>query len=203
MLKAFPHVVAPDFSKEIMAEIRDLLLSNNKPRVYDHVKEVADMNARIAEQYRLDAKICELCGYLHDVSAVISPVDMLLYAIEKGWRIDEAERKYPFMLHQRISKIIAEQDFCITDERVLSAIECHTTLKTNPSFYDMALFVADKLAWDQEGEAPFYSIVSEALEQSFEAASLAYMDFIVENKMILHPHKWFEAGMRYLRRVLN
>ena len=72
----------------------------------------------------------------------------------------------------------------------------------NPSAYDMALFIADKLAWDQEGEAPFYSLVNDALKQSLETASLAYMDYIIENKMILHPHKWFEAGVRYLRKTL-
>ena len=67
----------------------------------------------------------------------------------------------------------------------------------------MALFIADKLAWDQEGEAPFYSVVSDALKQSLEAASLVYMDYIVDHKMILHPHKWFEAGVRPLRRTLG
>jgi HD superfamily phosphohydrolase YqeK len=97
---------------------------------------------------------------------VVAPGDMLAYAMEKGWHIDEAENKYPFLLHQRISKTIAEQDFGVTDEQILSAVECHTTLKTNPSAYDMALFIADKLAWDQEGEAPFYSAVNDALNQT-------------------------------------
>ncbi len=53
-------------------------------------------------------------------------------------------------MHQRISKMIAEQEFSITDEQILSAIECNTTLKMNPFAYDMALFIADKPAWDQE-----------------------------------------------------
>jgi HD superfamily phosphohydrolase YqeK len=67
----------------------------------------------------------------------------------------------------------------------------------------MALFVADKLAWDQDGLPPFYTVVSDALKQSLEAASLAYMDYIVENKMILYPHKWFEAGVKSLRRMVG
>jgi len=39
--------------------------------------------------------------------------------------------------------------------------------------------------------------------QSLEAASLAYMDYIVENKMILHPHRWFEEGRDFLRALIK
>ena len=203
MLAAFPYITIPALTSDIKADVENLLTANNKAKTFNHVKAVAEMNIKIAEQYALDRKICELCGYLHDISAVVAPGDMLVYATEKGWHLDEAETKHPLLLHQRVSKLIAEQDFGITDERILSAIECHTTLKTNPSACDMALFVADKLAWDGEGEAPFYSVVNDALNQSLEAASLTYMDYIVDHKMILHPHKWFEAGVRSLRRTLD
>ena len=202
MLTTFSYITIPAFTGDIKADVKNLLAANNKAKTYDHVKAVAEMNAKIAGQYRLDKEICEVCGYLRDISAVVTPSDMMTYATEKGWHIDEAENKHPFLLHQRISKLIAEQDFGVTDEHILSAIECHTTLKTNPSAYDMALFVADKLAWDQEGEALFYSVVNDALKQSLEAASLVYMDYIVDHKMILHPHKWFEAGVRSLRRTI-
>jgi len=157
------------------------------------------MCVKIAQHYGLDEKICEICAYLHDISAVISPQDMTKYAVENGWYIDEAEKKYPFLLHQRISRVIAEEDFGITDERILSAVKHHTTLKVNPSAYDMVLFIADKLAWDQVGKAPFYTVVSNALGVSLEKASLVYMDYMVEHKMLLHPHKWFIEAANYLR----
>ncbi|MCL2217346.1 MAG: hypothetical protein FWB91_10055 [Defluviitaleaceae bacterium] len=63
----------------------------------------------------------------------------------------------------------------------------------------MAVFVADKLAWDQGYEAPFYSAVSEALKQSLEAASLVYMEYMVENKMLLSPHKWWKEAVVWLK----
>ena len=199
MLTALQYITIPVFTGDIKNDVKALLNLNNKPKTYVHVKAVADASMIIAGQYGLDKGICELCGYLHDVSAIISPKDMLAYAVENDWYIDTAERKYPFLLHQRISRLIAEQTYGIDDERILSAVECHSTLKENPSNYDMALFVADKLAWDQEGTPPYYALVNDALKLSLEAASLAYMDYIVENKMILHPHKWFEAGVRSLQ----
>ena len=188
-----------NYTGDIKTGVQALLDRYGKPETFQHSKAVAEMNMKIARQYGLDEGICEICGYLHDISAVVSPSDMMLYAAENNWHIDEAERKYPFLLHQRISKVIAQDNFNITDQRVLSAVEHHTTLRANPSAYDMALFVADKLAWDQEGEPPYYATVSAALGQSLEAASLAYMDYIVDNNMILHPHRWFEEGRAFLQ----
>lgn len=186
---------------DIKTGVRSLLYSKGKEKTFAHSRDVAEMNIRIAQQYSLDKDICELCGYLHDISAVVPPQDMMKYAAENGWYIDEAETEHPFLLHQRISRIIAQDDFGVTDERILSAVEHHTTLKANPSVYDMALFIADKLAWDQLEEAPFFTIVNNALGKSLELASLAYMDYIVEHKIILHPHKWFVEGVDFLRLI--
>ena len=201
-------MIQHNFTGDIKADVQTLLYSRSKPQTFIHVKAVAEMNIKIAEQYGLDKDICELGGYLHDISAVVAPKDMMSYAADNGWYIDEAEQKYPVLLHQRISRVIAQEDLGVTDERLLSALEHHTTLKASPSAYDMALFVADKLAWQESAdvpvcEAPFYSLVSDALKESLEAASLAYMDYIVEHKMILHPHKWFEEGRLFLRNELQ
>ena len=204
MLSLFSYISVPASTSNVKADVQSLLcLYSKTKRTFDHAKEVAEMNVKIAEQYNLDINVCELSGYLHDISAVIYPNDMLAYAKKNGWDIDEAEKKYPFLIHQRISRIIAQEDFNIKDERILSAIEHHSTLKSSPSVYDMALFIADKLAWDQEGEAPFYSVVNNALKESLEAASLAYMDYIVKSNMILYPHRWFIEGPRFLREKLD
>ena len=60
----------------------------------------------------------------------------------------------------------------ITDKIILSAIKYHTILTKNASKYDMALFVVDKLAWDQEGEPLYYEIVKGELDKSLEHVSL-------------------------------
>ncbi len=126
-------------------DVTNFLLQNNKKKTLEHVIDVANTNKEIALQYNLDKIICIKSGYLHDISAVIHPNDMLNYMIENNLFVDESERKYPFILHQRISKIIAKNFFNIDNENILSAIECHSTLKSNPSKYDMALFIADKM----------------------------------------------------------
>ena len=72
---------------------------------------------------------CSQRSLLHDISAIFSPDDMYKYVKELGYQIDPSEEKYHFLLYQRISKEIAYGYFHIEDEDILSAIECHTTLK--------------------------------------------------------------------------
>ncbi|MHB1152548.1 MAG: HD domain-containing protein [Eubacteriales bacterium] len=199
MLDLFPYIKIPDFTDNLQSDAKMLLCLNNRQDVFDHCHAVAETNIKIAEKYNLDKTLCERAGYLHDISAVIEPADMLVLAQSFELYIDEAEVRYPFLLHQRISRFIATNVFDITDELILSAIECHTTLKANPTKYDMALFIADKLSWDQDGRPPFYNDIDHALEISLGRASLAYMEYIVENKMILFPHKWFTEGLSFLK----
>ncbi|MCL2217345.1 MAG: HD domain-containing protein [Defluviitaleaceae bacterium] len=120
-------MVKHTFTGNTKVDVKSLLYACGKAKTYDHAKAVAEISIKIAKQYGMDTNVCELSGYLHDIGAVIAPRDMLVYAEENGWHIDECERMYPFLLHQRISRIIAQEDFHITDERILSAVEHHTT----------------------------------------------------------------------------
>ena len=190
----FSYIKMEPLSGDIRTDVKNILLINGKSKTYIHVANVADRNALISKTYDLDHDKCVIAGLLHDISAVIKPEDMLKYAYENRLEVCEAERKYPFLLHQRLSKICAVEYFNISDEEILSAIECHTTLKKSPSKYEMSLFIADKLAWDKGGIPPFYEEVNAALDISLEAACYKYMEYMVENDMILCPHdNWIEA----------
>ena len=190
----FSYIKTEPLSGDIRTDVKNILLINGRSNTYIHVANVADRNALISKTYDLDHDKCVIAGLLHDISAIIKPEDMLKYAYENRLEVCEAERKYPFLLHQRLSKICAVEYFNISDEEILSAIECHTTLKKCPSKYEMSLFIADKLAWDREGLPPFYEEVNAALDISLEAACYKYMEYMVDNDMILCPHdNWIEA----------
>ena len=190
----FSYIKMEPLSGDIRTDVKNILLINGKSKTYIHVANVADRNALISKTYDLDHDKCVIAGLLHDISAVIKPEDMLKYAYENRLEVCEAERRYPFLLHQRLSKICAVEYFNISDEEILSAIECHTTLKKSPSKYEMSLFIADKLAWDKGGIPPFYEEVNAALDISLEAACYKYMEYMIENDMILCPHdNWIEA----------
>lgn len=202
-LNNYKYVNITEVSGDIAADVSNFLLQNNKTKTLKHVVDVANTNSKLSEKYGLNKNLCIICGYLHDISVVIQPNDMLTYMVENNLFIDESERRYPFILHQRISRLMAKNFFNIDDEIILSAIECHTTLKPNPSQYDMALFIADKLSWDQEGTPPFYDVVIRDLSLSFEKACLSYINYIIDNGMILYPHSWIIQSKDSLEKALN
>ncbi len=177
-------------SPELRAGIENMLQQHGKIKTYEHVLAVSKIGERIAAQYGLDNESCIISALLHDISAILSPAEQLEFAKKRAWTLYEAELKYPFLLHQRVAAVMAKERFQIDDERILCAIACHTTLKAQPSDYDMALFIADKLSWDQNGRPPFYDRVFEQLQHSLEAASLAYINYLFDNNMLMYPHPW-------------
>ena len=89
--------------------IRNKYLEGGKESTLAHVEEVANTAEWLGRIHGLDVEKLRLAAMLHDVSAVISPDEMYRIATERGMVIDPAEEKYRFLLHQRISKIMAEK----------------------------------------------------------------------------------------------
>ena len=198
IFERYNYVDIPVSSGELVRDVRELLLRNGKEKTFRHVSQVAEVCRELAVRFGLDPGLCEIGGLLHDISAVIAPADMMGYAVEQGFELCVAERKYPFLLHQRISAVVAEEFFGLDERTVLSAIGCHTTLKANPTRADMLLFIADKIAWDQEGVPPFCDEVNRGLEVSLERACYEYMRYMNDNGKVLCPHTNWTMAFGYL-----
>jgi len=200
LLSSLPYIKHIEPSGDLESDVIALLKANDKSNTVTHSINVSKTCVELAKRFNLDEEVARYSGVLHNVSAFIRPVDMLNYAEKSGWYIDPSERKYNFILHQRISAIIAREYFDIEDERILSAIACHSTLKANASDYDMILFLADKISWDQEGVPPFLAVLEKALETSLTHVSLEYINYVIDNNMILLPHKWLVEAKVWLEK---
>lgn len=181
-------------SYDLINLIRNRYLSNHKENTLKHVEEVADTAVWLAEVYHLDSVKVKLAALLHDISAIMTPQDMYELAKMRGLEIDAAEEKYHFLLHQRISRIIAQEDYGINDSDILDAIECHTTLKKNVSMYDKIIFIADKISWDQKGVPPYYDILKDKVVESLDEACYFYINYQFENNLLLMPHQWIKES---------
>ncbi|MGI5899441.1 MAG: HD domain-containing protein [Christensenellales bacterium] len=198
-LSDWPYIKQTPMCGDLSRDAAAFLNANGKETTAKHCAAVAEKGTEIAERFGLDKDIICMSAVLHDISAVMRRDDMLTYAVSKGWEIDEAERRQPFLLHQRISAVFARDIFNLRDAKALSAIKCHTTLKDNPTSCDMALFLADKLAWDQEGVPPFRAIIEAALNESLEKACSGYINHALDNGMILMPHTWLLEAKAWLK----
>lgn len=176
-----------------------LLLAHGKAEIWAHSQAVAGEIARLAARFALDAEACRTAALCHDIGGIIPAAEMLQTAKAEGWAIDPAEEKYPFLLHQRFSARLCRERLGIGEDTVLDAVACHTTLRAQATPTDMALFLADKLAWDQPGTPPFEGVVRDALNGGLAAACLAYLDYVTEKGMLLMPHAWLTEAHAWLR----
>lgn len=180
-----------DHQQVLKNEIKQYLVSKNCEKTYYHCMEVGEYAYQLGEKYLTSPEKVSIAGYLHDISAIYPNNQRVSVAQKYGIELNEAEMAFPMIIHQKISKSIAKMDFGIEDNEILSAIECHTTLKKNYSDIDLVLFVADKIKWDQEGKPPYLDGLLQALNCSLENAAYFYIDYILKHDIkVVHPWLW-------------
>ncbi|EGO8325584.1 HD domain-containing protein [Enterococcus faecalis] len=180
-----------DYQQVLKNEIKQYLVSKNCEKTYYHCMEVGEYDYQLGEKYLTSPEKVSIAGYLHDISAIYPNNQRINVAQKYGIELNEAEMAFPMIIHQKISKSIAKMDFGIEDNEILSAIECHTTLKKNYSDIDLVLFVADKIKWDQEGKPPYLDGLLQALNCSLENAAYFYIDYILKHDIkVVHPWLW-------------
>lgn len=181
--------------------IKNKYLSNNKEDVLKHVEIVAELAVGLSEAYNLDIEKTKLAALLHDISGVMTPQEMYDFAIMKGFEIDPAEEKYHALLHQRVSRIIAQEEFSITDSDILNAIECHTTLRKNASVYDKVIFIADKLSWDKKGVPSYDDLLKSGSIETLDKACYLYIKYQFDNNLLVMAHQWLIEAYEDLIKV--
>lgn len=187
------------FTGDIKHDSIELLNFHGKDIISEHTIRVAAQAKKLAELFGEDEQAAETAGLLHDISGIIPKERVLEFAEALGIDILEEERPYPLIFHQKLSAALAKDIFCISDERILSAIGCHTTLKRGAEWLDLALFVADKLQWDQKGSPPYIKELKEGLDKSIEHAAYSFIKYKMERKSeLLMVHPWFEDAYRDL-----
>ena len=182
----------------------DLLRYFGQIEVAEHCTKVANEAKRLAKFFGLDEGVASTAGFLHDISNIIPQERYVEVAGEFGICVLNEEKICPVLLHQKLSKVIARDVFAIEDERVLDAIECHTTLKPYASKIDMILFIADKLSWDYTNNAEIVNGIRAGLEVSIEEGAYSYLSYMWNHRSemrVLHP--WVENAYRYYNKMLR
>ena len=203
MLENYDYINLLCSDCDMMKRIETLFLSNDQQKRFEHICSVAKRIDGIAVQYGLNREKCRISAMLHDISTLIKWEDMLVFAKENGWKLCDAEISHPFLLHQRISEVVARDDFGIIDEDVLEAIAFHTSLCENASKYQMALFIADKLDWSLGGYPPYYEQMTQALNISLEMACYEYVKYMQDEGNMQSIHSDFAKAVDWLEKEMS
>lgn len=202
VLKQYPD----DFKQtgNIVADVHRFLALSGFHATAEHYSAVAAKANELAEKFGSDSSRAEQAGLLHDISVIIPENQRIEFARSHNVEIVPEEKKYPMIIHQKLSVVLAREVFKITDNGVLGAVECHTTLKSGATQLDKVVFLADKIAWDQVGEPPYMNRVTEAMEESLDLTVFEYLDYLWERRsqlQVIHP--WFVEAHADLSLLLN
>lgn len=167
-------------------------LAPRRPDTWAHAQAVAQEAVGLARRFELDVAGAQVAGHGHDLAAVVPKPAILAVAEQLDVIWSDADRLIPQILHGRIAAAVMEAKLGVIDPDVLDAMRYHTTLRARPSGLELAVFVADKLAYDPTTpRVDYLPAVQSGLERSLEAAALAYLDFCVRNQPALgwrlHP----------------
>ena len=191
-------------SGDIYTDVPLFLNHHGLSKVTEHSRRVAAEAKRLAIRFGVDDTRAELAGWLHDISAVFPWDTRSQVASQLGLEVLPEEYTFPMIVHQKISAEMAGDIFGVTDQAVLDAIRCHTTLKANAAILDKIVFIADKIQWDGSGSAPFLNDVLAALEETLDEAVFCYLDYLWKQRdtlPVLHP--WLEEAYYQLLSVVG
>jgi predicted HD superfamily hydrolase involved in NAD metabolism len=202
---ALAALVAPvALTGNVCADMVALLTAHGHVKVAGHSVRVAAEARRLAMRFGLDADAAEVAGWLHDISAVVPQAERIALAEALGLDVLPEERAAPMIVHQKLSASIARLVFGVADPATLSAIGCHTTLRADATPLDMAVFVADKIRWDQAGDPPYLEAILAAAGRSLADASFCYLDYLWRRRAtLLVVHPWLAQAHRQLSAIVG
>jgi predicted HD superfamily hydrolase involved in NAD metabolism len=177
-------------TSNIPTDVTAVLHHHGYSRIAGHVARVAAEARRLAVMFGGDETAAAIAGWLHDVGAIIPNDQRVAICHAFDVNVLPEETAVPFILHGKLSAVIAAEIWSVDDQTILNAIACHTTLKANASLLDKILFVADKIAWDQPGRPPYLAGLVSALEISLDDAAACYLDYLWQQRIhlkMIHP----------------
>jgi predicted HD superfamily hydrolase involved in NAD metabolism len=169
-------------------QVKNRFKEANLAQEYTRAMLVRSQALELASHYGLDPKQVSAAALLLNISHLIPEQDYLKLAEEYGAEILPEERQNPHLLHQKISRILAVEEFNISDKEVLNAIACHTTLRPSATLLDKIIFIASKQNGNDAKDMIFKNKKKIASEQDLNKSAFSYLFNEINNQVaIIHP----------------
>ena len=120
------------------------LKNNLTEERYLHSLGTAEVAKELALRFNSDVKKAELAGLIHDCAKCVDK-DALLDLMKNCKTLSAEELNNIKTYHAPAGEVLAQKEFGIVDEEILSAIRWHTIGKIGMSDFDKIIFIADKI----------------------------------------------------------
>ena len=131
-----------DWKNLPMEELEKVVISLLNPNRVAHVLGCRDTAVELAKRWGADVTDAARAGILHDITKAIDGPLQLTLCDAYGKILSDFSRRYPKTLHALTGSLVAERIFG-ENEEVVSAIQWHTTGKTDMTLLQKIIYVAD------------------------------------------------------------
>lgn len=153
-----------DYIRISTQELVKWLKENLNEKRYNHSIGTAEYAQKLAKRFNQDEKKAYIAGLLHDCAKCF-PDEKLIEMIKKNnLDVQDIEMLSTKTLHAPVSAFIAQHEFGVVDEEILSSIRWHTLGKINMSDFEKIIFIADKVEIKTRDKA-YLELVRKYLEE--------------------------------------
>lgn len=133
-----------DYIKISMEDLMKWLKDHLSEKRYIHSIGTAECARDLAEKFGLNDEKAYMAGLLHDCAKCF-PNEELMAIIKDHLEVEDVELMNYKTLHAPVSAYIAEKDFGVEDDEIISAIRWHTLGRINMTDFEKIIFLADKV----------------------------------------------------------
>lgn len=117
---------------------------------YQHTLNVRRMAVKLAKRWGADPEKAALAALLHDTAKELPREEMLQILKDNAIMAENAQNRPSPVWHGICAAILAQTQWGVEDEEVLSAIRCQTTGKPGMSLLDEIVFLADMTSAERD-----------------------------------------------------
>ena len=117
---------------------------------YQHTLNVRRMAVKLAKRWGADPEKAALAALLHDTAKELPREEMLQILNDNAIMAENAQNRPSPVWHGICAAILAQTQWGVEDEEVLSASRCHTTGKPGMSLLDEIVFLADMTSAERD-----------------------------------------------------
>ena len=168
------------YTKYSIEEIKEKLKACLSYERYIHSIGTMEKAMELAKEYNLNIEKAQVAGLLHDCAKCFSNQELEKYKDS----FEECEKLSTKTWHAPVGAILAQKDYEVSDNEILSAIRWHTIGKKNMTDFEKIIFLADKLE-RRTRETDFREKIENALNERHNLDDAMLKSFKITIKSLL------------------
>ncbi len=157
-----------------------------------HTMAVTFLAEKLARRHGLSVAKARMAGLLHDSAKEWSVQELKACARKKNLQVPDLKEtlQHPRLIHAYAGAHVAEKEFGIRNQDILSAIRKHTLADVKMSTFDKCVFLADLASPDRkfpEARA-IRALAMKSLDKGFAEGLRIKLMYAVMKGRWFHPH---------------